>query len=264
MPGPEAREDLLLLIEAARGAGRIAARYFRDDPETWDKPDDAGPVTEADLAVNDMLHDRLMDARPDYGWLSEETPEDPARLAASRVFVVYPIDGTRAFIEGSSAFSHSLAVVEDGVVIAAVVYLPIRGKLYAASLGGGATLNDMAVRASNARHFHESEVLATKHTLGPAHWPNGVPEVTRAYRPSLAYRMALVGEGRFDAMMTFRATWEWDIAAGSLIITEAGGMATDAVGQGLRFNSATPKVDGVLAGAPVLHSALLQARGRTA
>ena len=262
MPGPDARDDLLLLIEAARGAGRIAARYFRDDPETWDKPDDA--VTEADLAVNDMLHDRLMDARPDYGWLSEETPEDPARLAASRVFVIDPIDGTRAFIEGSSAFSHSLAVVEDGVVIAAVVYLPIRGKLYAASLGGGATLNDMAVRASDARHFHESEVLATKHTLGPAHWPNGVPEVTRAYRPSLAYRMALVGEGRFDAMMTFRATWEWDIAAGSLIITEAGGMATDAVGQGLRFNRATPKVDGVLAGAPVLHSALLQARGRTA
>ena len=264
MPGPEARDDLLFLIEAARGAGRIAARYFRDDPETWDKPDDAGPVTEADLAVNDMLHDRLMDARPDYGWLSEETPEDPARLAASRVFVIDPIDGTRAFIEGSSAFSHSLAVVEDGVVIAAVVYLPIRGKLYAASLGGGATLNDMAVHASDARHFHESEVLATKHTLGPAHWPNGVPEVTRAYRPSLAYRMALVGEGRFDAMMTFRATWEWDIAAGSLIITEAGGMATDAVGQGLRFNSATPKVDGVLAGAPALHSALLQARGRTA
>ena len=264
MPGPEAREDLLLLIEAARGAGRIAARYFRDDPETWDKPDDAGPVTEADLAVNDMLHDRLMDARPDYGWLSEETPDNHARLGAARVFVIDPIDGTRAFIEGSSAFSHSLAVVEDGVVITAVVYLPIRGKLYAASLGGGATLNDRPIHASDARHFHESEVLATKHTLGPAHWPHGVPEVTRAYRPSLAYRMALVGEGRFDAMLTFRATWEWDIAAGTLIITEAGCMATDMAGQGLRFNSASPKVDGVLAGAPVLHAAFLQARGNAA
>lgn len=261
MPVPDAREDLLFLIDAARGAGRIAARYFRDDPETWDKPDDAGPVTEADLAVNDMLHDRLMDARPDYGWLSEETPDDHARLAASRVFVIDPIDGTRAFIEGSSAFSHSLAVVENGTVIAAVVYLPIRGKLYAAARGAGATLNDTPIRASEAWDLHQAEVLATKHTLGPAHWPHGVPPVIRAYRPSLAYRMALVGEGRFDAMMTFRATWEWDIAAGSLIIAEAGGMATDARGQNLRFNSATPKVNGVLAGAPMLHAALLSARG---
>lgn len=260
MPGPDAREDLALLIEAARGAGRIAARYFRDDPETWDKPDGAGPVTEADIAVDDMLRDRLMDARPGYGWLSEETPDSADRLATRRVFIVDPIDGTRAFIEGSSAFSHSLAVVEDGAVIAAVVYLPIQGKLYAASLGGGATLNDVAIRASEARHLHEAEVLATKHTLSPAHWPHGVPPVIRAYRPSLAYRMALVGQGRFDAMMTFRQTWEWDIAAGALIIAEAGGRATDATGQPLCFNSATPKVAGVLAAAPALHGALLQAR----
>jgi len=262
LPGPDAREDLALLIEAARGAGRIAARYFRDDPETWDKPDGAGPVTEADIAVDDMLRDRLCDARPGYGWLSEETPDTADRLSARRVFVVDPIDGTQAFIEGSSAFSHSLAVVEDGAVIAAVVYLPIRGKLYAAALGGGATLNDMAIRASEARHLHEAEVLATKHTLSPAHWPHGVPPVARAYRPSLAFRMALVGEGRFDAMLTFRATWEWDIAAGALIIAEAGGRATDMAGQPLRFNSATPKVAGVLAAAPDLHGALLQARGQ--
>jgi myo-inositol-1(or 4)-monophosphatase len=261
LPGPDAREDLALLIEAARGAGRIAARYFRDDPETWDKPDGAGPVTEADIAVDDMLRDRLTEARPGYGWLSEETPDSPARLSARRVFVVDPIDGTQAFIEGSSAFSHSLAVVEDGAVIAAVVYLPIRGKLYAAALGGGATLNDLAIRASHARDLLGAEVLATKHTLGAAHWPLGVPPVTRAYRPSLAYRMALVGEGRFDAMMTFRPTWEWDIAAGALIIAEAGGRATNATGQPLRFNSATPKVDGVLAAAPGLHGALLRARG---
>ena len=262
MPGPDAREDLALLIEAARGAGRIAARYFRDDPETWDKPDGAGPVTEADIAVDDMLRDRLMEARPGYGWLSEETPDTADRLSAQRVFVVDPIDGTQAFIEGSSAFSHSLAVVEDGAVIAAVVYLPIRGKLYAAALGGGATLNDMAIRASEARHLHEAEVLATKHTLSPAHWPQGVPPVIRAYRPSLAYRMALVGEGRFDAMLTFRQTWEWDIAAGALIIAEAGGRATDMAGQPLRFNAASPKVAGVLAAAPELHGALLRARGQ--
>ncbi|NKX45624.1 3'(2'),5'-bisphosphate nucleotidase CysQ [Roseicyclus persicicus] len=261
MPAPDPREDLGLLIDAARGAGRIAARYFRDEPEVWDKPGGAGPVTEADLAVNDMLRDRLTDARPGYGWLSEETPDDTARLGKARVFVIDPIDGTQAFIEGSSSFAHSLAVVEEGEVIAAVVYLPIRGKLYAAARGHGATLNDTAIRASATRHLYQAEVLATKHTLSPAHWPQGVPQVTRAYRPSLAYRMALVGEGRFDAMVTFRQTWEWDIAAGALIIAEAGGRATDATGAPLSFNRATPQVPGVLAAAADLHGAILKARG---
>jgi myo-inositol-1(or 4)-monophosphatase len=261
LPAPDPREDLTLLIEAARGAGRIAARYFRDEPEVWDKPGGAGPVTEADIAVNDMLRDRLTDARPGYGWLSEETPDDDARLGAARVFVIDPIDGTQAFIEGSSSFAHSLAVVEDGAVIAAVVYLPIRGKLYAAARGHGATLNDLPIRASQARHLEQAEVLATRATLGPDHWPRGVPPVTRVYRPSLAYRMALVGEGRFDAMLTFRPTWEWDIAAGALIIAEAGGLATDAGGAPLRFNAAVPRVAGVLAAAPDLHGAILQARG---
>ncbi|MDG3041083.1 inositol monophosphatase family protein [Roseicyclus marinus] len=260
MPVPDPLEDLALLVEAARGAGRIAARYFRDDPETWDKPDGAGPVTEADIAVDEMLRDRLCAARPDYGWLSEETPDNPERLQAERVFIVDPIDGTQAFIEGSSAFSHSLAVVEGGVVVAAVVYLPIRGKLYAAARGHGATLNDMAIRAAGECALHEAEVLATKHTLGPDHWPRGVPPVIRAYRPSLAYRMALVGEGRFDGMVTFRPTWEWDIAAGALIIAEAGGRATDATGAVLRFNSAVPQVRGVMAGSAGIHGALLAAR----
>ncbi|WP_284265053.1 inositol monophosphatase family protein [Roseicyclus amphidinii] len=261
MPVPDAAEDLALLVEAARGAGRIAARYFRDDPETWDKPDGTGPVTEADLAVDDMLRDRLSAARPGYGWLSEETPDSPERLTAERVFVVDPIDGTRAFIEGSSAFSHSLAVVEGGEVIAAVVYLPIRGKLYAASRGGGATLNDDPIRASATADLEGAVVLATKPSLSAEHWPRGVPQVTRVYRPSLAYRMALVGEGRFDAMLSFRATWEWDIAAGALIIAEAGGQVTDAAGAPLRFNAEVPQVPGVLAAGAALHGPLLAARG---
>ena len=103
-------------------------------------------------------------------------------------------------------------------------------------------------------------MLATKNTLSPAHWPQGVPPVTRAYRPSLAYRMALVGEGRFDAMVTFRATWEWDIAAGALIIEEAGGRVTDGAGGALRFNREVPQLPGVLAAGAALHGILLAAR----
>ncbi|WP_411724285.1 inositol monophosphatase family protein, partial [Loktanella salsilacus] len=106
--------DLPLLLDAAAAAGDIALRYFKSDPQVWDKAGDQGPVTEADLAVNDMLTARLRSAQPDYGWLSEETPDDTARLTTHRQFVIDPIDGTRAFINHSLDWAHALAVVEDG------------------------------------------------------------------------------------------------------------------------------------------------------
>ena len=119
--------DLPLLIEAAREAGRIA-RSFNGAAKSWNKPGDAGPVTEADLAVNDMLEERLLAARPGYGWLSEETQDTPERLAREKVFIVDPIDGTRSFVEGDDSWAHSLAVAENGIVTAGVVFLPMRGQ----------------------------------------------------------------------------------------------------------------------------------------
>ena len=112
--------DLALLTDAAREAGLIALRYWRRNPQVWDKGGEHGPVTEADLAVNDMLKARLLAARPDHGWLSEETPDDPARLSRECVFIIDPIDGTRAFIAGEDTFAVSLAVVEQGIPVAGV------------------------------------------------------------------------------------------------------------------------------------------------
>lgn len=258
MPGPES-DDLTLLIRAAERAGEIAGQYFQRDPQIWDKGSE-GPVTEADLAIDTMLRDTLLGARPDYGWLSEETEDDPARLSAETVFICDPIDGTRAFIEGQRSFAHALSVVHRGQVTAGVVCLPMRDKLYAAARGRGATLNNQTIRVTRASTPAQATFLTTKANLTPEHWPNGVPDVGRAYRPSLAYRMSLVGEGRFDGMMTFRPTWEWDIAAGALIIEEAGGQATDSRGQPLRFNGQTAQVDGILAGAPEVHRALVDLR----
>ena len=118
MPAPE--DDLALLERAARDAGQIALRYWRKHPKAWDKADDAGPVTEADLAVNDALHDLLMGARPEYGWLSEESEADPSRLDAGHCFIIDPIDGTRAFIDGQDHFAHSLAVAKGDRIVAAL------------------------------------------------------------------------------------------------------------------------------------------------
>ncbi len=257
MPGPD--DDLELLIQAAERAGDIAGQYFQRDPQIWDKGAE-GPVTEADLAVDTMLRETLLGARPHYGWLSEETEDDPARLSTETVFICDPIDGTRAFIEGGRSFAHSLSVVHRGQVIAGVVFLPMREKLYAAAKGRGTTLNGQAVRVTGATDPAQSTFLTTKANLTPEHWPGGIPAVERAYRPSLAYRMSLVGEGRFDGMMTFRPTWEWDIAAGTLIIEEAGGRATSSRGAPLVFNGQSAQVDGVLAGAPDVHQALVTQR----
>jgi myo-inositol-1(or 4)-monophosphatase len=137
--------DLPLLIDAARMAGRVATSYVGTTAARWDKPGGAGPVTEADLAVNTLLEATLRQARPDYGWLSEESDDNALRLSQDRVFIIDPIDGTRSFVEGSDTWAHSIAVAEHGQITAAVVYLPLLDRLYAASLGGGARLNNAPI-----------------------------------------------------------------------------------------------------------------------
>jgi myo-inositol-1(or 4)-monophosphatase len=246
--------DLALLTDAAREAGQIALRFWRNDPKVWDKGGDHGPVTEADLAVNDMLKDRLLAARPDYGWLSEETPDTSARLACDSVFIIDPIDGTRAFVAGEETFAHSLAVARQGLVTAAVVFLPALDKIYTASEASPALKDGQPIASSPRERLQGAEILTTKANMVPEKWPGGVPDIQRHFRASLAYRLCLAAEGRFDGMLTLREAWEWDIAAGSLIAAKAGARVTDRNGAPLRFNTAAAKADGVLALPPALHA----------
>ncbi len=248
--------DLELLNEAARRAGEIAVSFWGQDPEQWDKGSGAGPVTEADIAVNGMLREMLLSARPDYGWLSEESEDEPARLERENVFVIDPIDGTRAFIAGERSWAHALAVVRGGKVQAGLVHLPLLGKTFAAVRGGGARLNGRRLRVPARRALEGACVLSTRKSLRSGRWKDGPPPVRRHFRPSLAYRLALVAEGRFDAMLTLHPTWEWDVAAGSLIASEAGARVTDAAGLPLRFNNPEPCLDGLLAAPDGLHAAL--------
>ncbi|NNE53687.1 MAG: 3'(2'),5'-bisphosphate nucleotidase CysQ [Sulfitobacter sp.] len=252
--------DLPLLIDAARMAGRVATSFTGKSARRWDKPGDAGPVTEADIAVNEMLHSTLQRARPDYGWLSEETEDGAERLGRGRVFIVDPIDGTRSFVEGSSTWAHSIAVAEAGVVTAAAIYLPLRDKLYTAALGEGAQLNGVPIRTSEEAALERTTVLAARPAMVSHLWKaRREPTFKRSYRPSLAYRMALVAEGRFDAMLTLRRTWEWDIAAGALIVAEAGGHVSDQLGRPLLFNNADPRLEGIVAGGRPVQSAIIEA-----
>ena len=247
--------DLALLTEAALQAGHIARGFWRQSPQVWEKPG-LGPVTEADLAVNAHLRGVLRAARPDYGWLSEEDPDGAARLGAARVFVLDPIDGTRAFIAGEESFAISIAVVEGGQPVTALVYLPARDRLYTATAHGPALCDGAPIQASARDGVAGATLLATNPTMAAEHWPGGVPDLKRSFRASLAYRMCLVAEGRFDAMLTLRSAWEWDIAAGALIAARAGAVVTDRQGAALVFNRAHPQSDGVIAAPAGLHRAL--------
>jgi len=188
--------DLILLIDAARTAGDIARGYFNASPEIWEKSGGQGPVTEADLHVNRQLEADLQTARPDYGWLSEETEDGDARQQTDRQFIVDPIDGTRSFIG-----AHSIAIAQKGIVTAAVIYLPMHDALYAATIGEGATLNGAPIAANPDKPIETATVLSAKPNMDPKYWTTTAPPFKRTFRSSLAYRMALVAEGRFDGML---------------------------------------------------------------
>jgi len=168
--------DLALLEETAREAGEIARSFWREDPQVWDKGGD-DPVSEADFAVDTHLKQRLLAARPDYGWVSEETEDDPARFQASRVFIVDPIDGTRSFVAGEKTWAHSIAVAEEGRVIAACVFLPVREKMYLAQSGGGAALNGEAISAQKRETLEGATVLSPKVSFRAEFWQDGPPDV---------------------------------------------------------------------------------------
>lgn len=246
--------DLSLLIDAALVAGDIAAAHWRRAPRTWTKADDS-PVSAADLEVDRALRDALLSARPDYGWLSEESPDDPARLGREHCFILDPIDGTRAFLKGETNWAVSLAVTQGSAVTAAVVHMPAKGRTYTAAAGQGARLNGAALAVTDRADPEGARLLASRPTYGAAHWRR-LPAFERVFRPSLAYRIACVGEGRADAMLSLRPAWEWDIAAGALVAAEAGARVTDRHGAPLHFNNPAGRTEGVLAANPALHAAI--------
>lgn len=249
--------ELELLEAAARESGEIARKYWRDDPQVWDKGQN-DPVSEADLAVDQHLKTRLLGARPDYGWASEETEDSLDRLEADRVFICDPIDGTRAFVAGEATWAHSLAIAERGEVVAAAVYLPVRDKMYLAQKGAGATLNGSEIKASGRGELEGATALGPKVNFRPEHWQDdNPPAMKRSFRPSLAYRLSLIAEGRYDAMLTLRPCWEWDIAAGSLISAEAGAGVSDRNGQALIFNTRNRKTNGVVAAGHQVHGQII-------
>lgn len=248
-------QELQRLEEAVRAAGAEALRLAVDGFEIIKKPDQS-PVTSADLAVNDILHTQLLSAFPRDGWLSEESPDDAGRLQKDRVWVVDPIDGTKAFIKRVPEFCISVALVEHGRPIVAAIYNPSTDELFSAILGEGLRLNRAPVERRHAGAGQLPVIVLSQ-------WERQIGrftalDSTTQHRPmlSIAWALTLMACGRIDAVATFEPENEWDVAAAVLLINEAGGTITDGSGQALTFNRPTPRYHGIIATSPCCPASL--------
>lgn len=237
--------DLDLIVDAAREAGALAVSAREAGLKIWSK-DGGSPVTDADLAVDALLKERLRAARPDYGWLSEETVDDPARLSTTRQFLVDPIDGTAAYLKGKPWFSVSIAVVENGRPIAGVVYAPALDELYAATADGPATLNGAPIAPSKTTTLDDAAMLGDARMFVHPSWPTPWPPMRVEARNSIAYRLCLVADGRFDAAIALSGKNEWDLAAADLICEQAGAVLTDHLGRSFTYNRPNPLLPSVV------------------
>jgi myo-inositol-1(or 4)-monophosphatase len=247
LPASDNTHALFRQLETAvREAGALALRTFRTPLKTWTKGKDS-PVSEADIAVDALLQQRLTEAEPTFGWLSEESIDDHSRLSARHVWIVDPIDGTRAYLAGKPDWTIAAALVKDGRPVLAAVFAPVDGEMFLAATGAGATCNGVPIKASTGNALARARVAGPKSRLErlAVLWPE-IVLVPRIH--SLALRIARVAQGQIDLAFANGDGRDWDLAAADLLVHEAGGELTTMAGGTLTYNRANP-VHGALVAA---------------
>jgi myo-inositol-1(or 4)-monophosphatase len=226
--------DAALLKATVREAGALALSLFRTELKNWTKGA-SSPVSEADIRVNDLLESRLRSATPDYGWLSEESVDDEARLGKHLVWIVDPIDGTRGYLAGREDWCVSVALVENASPVLAAVFVPVSDEFFFATRGGGAVRNDVPLRATSGTELDFSRMAGPKPLVERLR--RGTEEITLYPRiGSLALRLCRVAEGRLDAAFAGGQSRDWDLAAANLIVQEANGNMTALSGDTILYN----------------------------
>jgi myo-inositol-1(or 4)-monophosphatase len=226
--------DAALLTDSVREAGALALSLFRTELKNWTKGA-SSPVSEADIRVNDLLESRLRSATPDYGWLSEESVDDDARLGRQLVWIVDPIDGTRSYLAGREDWCVSVALVEDASPVLAAVFVPASDEFFFAMRGQGAVLNDVPVSAANGTELDFSRVAGPKPLVERlSRSPGDI--VLHPRIGSLALRLCRVAQGTLDAAFAGGQSRDWDLAAANLIVQEANGRMTALSGDTILYN----------------------------
>lgn len=245
------------LADAVSEAGEVAFRMFREGCRNWLK-DGHSPVSEADLAVDALLKKRLLGFLPSAGWLSEETVDAPERLGRDAVWVVDPIDGTRAFVEQKSDWTISAALVLKNRPVVAALLAPVTSELYLATRHKGATRNGEMIAANSRNSLEDARVgspkIRARHLERAGVNLDAVPKIH-----SLALRFARVASGELDAALASANSHDWDLAAADLIVHEARGMLTTIHGDLPSYNRAETGHPELAAAGIALHPALLRA-----
>ncbi len=257
--------DLVRELDVARRAARLAAeaifvRYGSDAEVRYKTPTE--PVTDADMVADEILHRELIGAFPHDGWLSEESVDDPSRLGRSRVWVVDPLDGTREFIARRPEFNVSVGLSIDGVPTLGVIVNPVTGESFFATLGGGAFVEDRSGATRKLQTNSVSELAHGRFAVSRSEHRRGMLapfERLLALRAigGMAEKLVMVASGVVDGTFTLQRRCEWDVAAGAVVLTEAGGRFTRLDGSRLVLNRASPALEGVVASNGPLHDRLL-------
>ena len=226
----QASANVNIMIKAARKAGRGLLRDFGEVEQLQVSSKGPGDfVSKADLKAEQTIRDELTEARPNYGWVGEES-KAAAGADPTRRWIVDPLDGTTNFLHGLPHWAVSIALEHKGEIVAAVVYDPIKDEIFVAEKGAGAWMNDRRLRVSGRRDMLEM-IFATGIPFG------GRTELPRTLRElatltprtagirrwgAAALDLAYVAAGRYDGYWE-RGLNAWDVAAGILLVREAGG-----------------------------------------
>lgn len=260
MPVSEAlAADAALLAATVREAGGLALQMARAGVRCWTKPD-GSDVSEADLRVDAFLKERLTAARPGYGWLSEETPDSPERLAHTHLWIADPIDGTRAFIAGRADWCVGAALITGGRPVAAAVYQPVTDAMFTAVAGGGAFLGHERLAVSDADTLAGARIAGNRKAVA-ALADAGVVADTAGQLP-LLLRLAVIAAGRCDGAVSLGQRNDWDLAAGELLVLEAGGRVSTTSGEGYVYNRPAAWQQGLVAAGAKRHAALIRQLGK--
>jgi myo-inositol-1(or 4)-monophosphatase len=248
--------DILQRIQAGLEAARDVLNRFTPGAIEAEYKAGHDPVTEADKAVDAVLHKSLL--REGEGWLSEESADDLSRLDKSRVWVVDPLDGTREFVAGIPEFCVSVGFVEDGRAVAGGICNPVTNEMIIGSVTSGVLYNGKPSQPSQRTQLDGAMVLASRSEVKRGEWKH-FEKANFQVRPmgSVAYKLGLVSAGLADITFTLVPKHEWDVAAGAALVESAGGFVLTLDNQPLRLNCKNPLLTGLLAGGPSLKDPLL-------